>query len=167
DICIDSIHRYRNLCRVDGPCDDVIHQSSHINLRSGKNCVIARGINGDYGRRSVKNHVYTGGSNCPPLLLSPISEKIISFSRNPRRCAVKAPVVLVACTPLTVIAALGSSTVPVTVIELLLNRSSDAGEVMVSFGPCRLTVMEDDAVLPATSVACTLMVSEPCVICTE
>ena len=70
-------------------------------------------------------------------------------------------------TPFTVTTASGSSTVPVTVVELFVNKESGAGEVIVSFGPCRLTVMALELVFPALSVADTLIERTPCTITRE
>jgi hypothetical protein len=50
---------------------------------------------------------------------------------------------------------------------LFVNKESDAGEVIVNFGPCKLTVMPVELVFPATSVAETLIERTPCWITRE
>ena len=70
-------------------------------------------------------------------------------------------------TPLTVTTTLGSSTVPLTVIDLEPKRSSGAGEVITSLGPCKLTAIFVVALFPAMSVACMEITNDPWVTCRE
>src|SRR5216684_4165573 len=80
--------------------------------------------------------------------------------------AVKVPLSIVADTPLTVIGALGSSTVPLTVMDLLAKSASGAGSVIASFGPCSVAEIVVVEVLPATSMACTESARVPLVVWT-
>jgi hypothetical protein len=102
----------------------------------------------------------------PPALV-PVAVIGLVPSRSTTPLAVNVPPLLAAETPFTVTTALGSSTVPVTVIPLAANNASGAGVVIDSLGPCRLTLTADVELFPATSVACTEIEIEPCVICTE
>ena len=102
----------------------------------------------------------------PPALV-PVAVMEFVPSRSTTPLAVNVPPLLAAETPFTVTTALGSSTVPVTVIPLAANNASGAGVVIASLGPCRITLTVDVELFPATSVAWTAIAMEPCVICTE
>src|SRR5579864_3651285 len=103
----------------------------------------------------------------PPPALIPVALTMLFPSRKSTLAALNVEPVFVACTPFTVIWALGSSTVPVTVTELVANKSRGAGLVIDSLGPCILTFTAYVELFPAASVAWTKIEMEPCVICTE